>query len=298
MPGHPDPALRLRTALGARTPHRPADAVDDPADLVDDRADPADTVADRADGADGPPWAAPPAGWVPPGSFGAQLRALLADRLPAPLRGAQWNPGRRGLLAVSVLALVGVAFAGVLLLRGRPHAVAVESPASPTSVPSMPSMPSLSPLATATAPVEVLVDVEGKVARPGVVRLPRGSRVQDALAAAGGALAGADISALNRAQVLIDGEQLRVGLPGVPIVNPAGGTGEPGGTNPANSAPVDLNTASVAQLDALPGVGPVTAQHIVDWRTQHGRFTAVEQLQEVSGIGPATYAALAPLVTV
>lgn len=250
-------------------------------------------------GAQGPPWAAPPAGWVPPGTFAAQLRALLTERLPSTLRGAQWSPGRRGLAALVVLALAGIAFAVVLLVRGRAHAVAIEPPGPVPALPSLSALPTAG--ASAAAPADVLVDVEGKVARPGLVRLPRGSRVDDALRAAGGALPGADTSGLNRAQVLVDGEQIRVDLPGAAVGDTAGVPGaasvSASGTAAAGT-PVDLNTATVAQLDALPGVGPVTAQHIIDWRTQHGSFSSVEQLQEVGGIGPATYAKLAALVTV
>ena len=240
-------------------------------------------------GADDGPWALPGSGWVPPGSLGTQLRALLGRRLPLPLQAGRWNPGRRGVLAVAVLGALGIVFATVLFFRGRPHPANLPEPGP------VPSLPAISPLPTASAPDEVLVDVEGKVRHPGVVRLPRGSRVQAALQAAGGPQPGIDTSALNLARVVADGEQLRVGLPPLPDGAPTAPTADASG---GVGAPVNLNTASVADLDALPGVGPVTAQHILDWRSQHGRFTSVEQLQEVSGIGPATYAKLAPLVTV
>ena len=138
----------------------------------------------------------------------------------------------------------------------------------------------------------VVVDVVGKVSNPGVYRLPSGSRVADAVQAAGGVLPGVDLSALNLAAPLSDGEQVAVGVPGAPAVAAAGtGSG-------AGAGPVNLNTASAAQLDALPGVGPVLAQHILDWRTAHGQFTSVDQLREVSGIGEAKFADLKPLVTV
>lgn len=145
---------------------------------------------------------------------------------------------------------------------------------------------------------QVVVDVSGKVRRPGIHRLPSGARVADALRAAGGARPGVDLDALNRARVLVDGEQIIVGAP--PGQAPAGGTGgggTGGGTGPATPAgPVSLNTATVDQLDTLPGVGPVLAQHILDYRAQHGGFRSVDELREVNGIGDRRFADLRPLV--
>jgi competence protein ComEA len=141
----------------------------------------------------------------------------------------------------------------------------------------------------------VVVDVVGKVVHPGLVRLPTGSRVDDAVRAAGGAVVGTDLSSLNLARVLVDGEQIAVGVEGA-VDAPAStdGTGAGSGT-----ALINLNTATVAQLDAgLPGVGPVLAQRIVDWRTTHGRFDSVDQLNQVSGVGDTTFSNLRPLVTV
>jgi competence protein ComEA len=133
-----------------------------------------------------------------------------------------------------------------------------------------------------------------------VRQLPLGSRVADAVDAAGGATAKADLSALNLARVLVDGEQVRVPAPGDPVQpgSPAapGGTGG-GRTGGSSGGPVSLNTADLAALDTLPGVGPVLAQRIVDWRTAHGRFTSVDELGEVSGIGEKLLAQLGPLVT-
>ena len=123
--------------------------------------------------------------------------------------------------------------------------------------------------------------------------MPAGSRVTDAVAAAGGMLTGVDPTTVNLARKLSDGEQLVIGRPAAAA--PAG-TAASTGADP--SGPVDLNSATVAQLDALPGVGPVLAQRIVDWRSQHGRFDSVTQLSSVSGIGDAKFADLAPLVTV
>lgn len=147
----------------------------------------------------------------------------------------------------------------------------------------------------------VVVDVSGKVRHPGVQRLPAGSRVADALRAAGGVRSGTDLGTLNRARVLVDGEQVVVGGPApapAPGAAPAPGSqgagAAPGGAGPAS--PVSLNAATADQLDTLPGVGPVLAQHIIDYRTQHGGFTSVDQLREVTGIGDRRFADLRELV--
>jgi competence protein ComEA len=138
------------------------------------------------------------------------------------------------------------------------------------------------------------------VARPGVEELPVGSRVSDAVEAAGGATAKADLSGLNLARVLVDGEQVKVPEPGEVVATPGGGGGAApgaGGGAGTGGVVVPLNTADVSTLDTLPGVGPVLAQRIVDWRTAHGRFTTVDELAEVSGIGQKLLAQLRPLVT-
>jgi competence protein ComEA len=137
----------------------------------------------------------------------------------------------------------------------------------------------------------VVVQVIGQVRRPGLVRLTPGSRVADAVRAAGGLVPGGSSGGLNLARVVADGEQIVVS----PSAQPAAAPG-PSGT--AASVVVDLNTATASDLDSLPGVGPVTAAHILDWRAAHGRFTAVEQLREVSGIGALTFERLKPHVRV
>jgi competence protein ComEA len=148
------------------------------------------------------------------------------------------------------------------------------------------------------------VHVVGQVRHPGVLRLPAGSRVADAVERAGGATAHADLSAINLARPLVDGEQVQVPKPGEAVTPAGGGGAEPGASRAAPGAAgtanglVNLNTASQADLEELPGVGPVLAQRILDWRTEHGRFTTVDELGEVSGIGDKTFAQLQPKVTV
>ncbi|PVU84261.1 competence protein ComEA [Cellulomonas sp. WB94] len=150
----------------------------------------------------------------------------------------------------------------------------------------------------------VVVHVVGEVATPGVVQLAAGSRVDDAIRAAGGATERADLAALNLARVVIDGEQVVVPAPGDAVAPqtgapPGGGTAPDGaGSGGSSSATVDLNGADAAALDALPGIGPVLAGRIVDWRQANGRFASVDQLGEVDGIGPTLLAKLRPLVRV
>ena len=205
----------------------------------------------------------------------AALRDALADRLPPSVRGAGVAISRRAAVALAGAALTVAAVTGWVVLHGGGRQAAVAVTPVQRAVPTR----------TASAgPVKVLVvDVAGKVRRPGVVRLPVGSRVVDALRAAGGARPGVDIGLLNLARQLVDGEQVVVGLgagDGGPPVQGAGA-----GAGGAASGVVDLNSATLADLDALPGVGPVLAQRILDWRSEHGPFTGVEQLREVAGIG-------------
>ncbi|MDT7546160.1 MAG: competence protein ComEA [Actinomycetota bacterium] len=202
--------------------------------------------------------------------------SVLHGWLPEPLRGGRWDPGHRGLVALGTVAAAAAVVAGFVLLRGRPQEV------SPPAVVGGP--------AASTAPgAVVVVDVDGKVRHPGIVRLPIGARVDDALRAAGGALPGASLVGLNLARKLADGEQVLVGL--------EASTAAPGAVAGAAGS-VDLNTADVTALDALPGIGPVLAQHIVDWRTEHGRFASIDQLREVPGIGESKFASLKAKVRV
>ncbi|WSU58768.1 ComEA family DNA-binding protein [Streptomyces sp. NBC_01104] len=145
---------------------------------------------------------------------------------------------------------------------------------------------------------QIVVDVGGKVRRPGIHRLPSGSRVADALRVAGGARPGVDLDGLNRARVLVDGEQIIVGAPPGPAAagGTGAGTGGPAAASGASAGPVSLNSGTPEQFDTLPGVGPVLAQHIIDYRTQHGGFRSVDELREVNGIGDRRFADLQPLV--
>ncbi len=217
----------------------------------------------------------------------------------------RFAPGRRGVIALALVALVAAGIGGVAVWRDRPTTelapplaavdVVDESPAPPVT----PGTPAPPPPAS-----DIVVSVVGLVHTSGLVHLPDGSRVADALAAAGGAREGADLLGLNLAQRLADGDQVLVGLapaPGsVPVAGSATvGGGAGGGTGNATAGgPVDLNTATEQQLDTLPGVGPVTATAIISWRTANGSFTDVEQLGEVDGIGPARLEKLRELVTV
>lgn len=227
----------------------------------------------------------------PPGA----RRALLlrfTDRLPDTVRGARTDPGRRGAAALVVVALLAASVAVVLLLSHRPVEVPV---AAPSVVRSGAPLPGTSATPRASPPSELVVSVAGTVVRPGLVRLPPGSRVDDAVTAAGGLAPGGSYGLLNLARKLVDGEQVVVGpQAGSDASAGAGGVGSPG----AVPGPVDLNAATAAQLDTLPGVGPVLAQHIVDWRTEHGPFASVDQLREVPGIGESKFAQLKTKVRV
>jgi competence protein ComEA len=148
-----------------------------------------------------------------------------------------------------------------------------------------------------------VVSVTGRVRHPGLVHLTSGARVADAITAAGGPLDPADLTGLNLAARLADGDSVVVAGPGGSSVDEASTDVPPATagalTGPgASTAPVDLNTADAAALDSLPGVGPVTAAAIIAWRTEHGPFTDIEQLQAIPGIGPAKYAQIALYVTV
>lgn len=253
---------------------RPAAPAHDP----DDRDDDLDDDLDPDDPDDGLP-----------GGLGRH-------RAPGPA--ARLDPGRPGARALCAAALAAAVLVGGWTWADRPEVEPVTAGVAATSSAASPN-PSAAPGAeeptdAGPAPASsavLVVSVVGQVAQPGLVMLPVGSRVADALAAAGGLLPEADPAAVNAAALLTDGQQIAVGVPGAPA-------GAPPGTSGAGPGRLDLNAATVADLDALPGIGPVLAQRIVDHRTTQGPFTSVEQLDDVNGIGPAIYAELAELVTV
>ena len=215
---------------------------------------------------------------------------LVQHWVPEPLRNARWEPGRPGALILSLVAALAALVAAVGVWRERPV---------PEPAPALPLVAATAARASSAPPPpgaahEVVVSVVGRVVRPGLVRLSDGTRVADALAAVGGALPGTDLMGLNIARRLSDGEQLLVGV-SPPPEQPAGSVAS--GASGA-SRTVDLNTATLEQLDGLPNVGKVTAQRILDWRAAHGRFTSVDQLREISGIGQARLAHLKGLVRV
>lgn len=211
-------------------------------------------------------------------------RRVAASRLAS-----EWRPessvGGRRKLAVAVVG-------GLVLVVMVAVGVAVSSGGAEHEAPPMLPVAAASESAR-PADTTIVVSVVGRVARPGLVTLPDGARVADALRKSGGLVPGANLGALNLARKLADGEQIYVGVPPPPGAEPVAGA-----TAPGEPAKVDLNTATLTELDTLPGVGPVTAQSIVDWRTEHGRFDSVDQLREIDGIGPGRFAKLQDLVVV
>ncbi|MBG0855325.1 ComEA family DNA-binding protein [Streptomyces spinoverrucosus] len=245
-------------------------------------------------------------GVAPEGAGSRQGRAGLAlrERLPVWLQ-ARCGLERRSVVALTVLVVVVAGFAVQHFWAGRTQSVQApevvraaapfeEQEGEASAAPGVATGP---PGAANGTPVaEIVVDVSGKVREPGIHRLPAGSRVADALKAAGGVRPGTNIDGLNRARFLVDGEQVVVGGPAPAAVPAPAGGAATGGAGGAPAAPVSLNTATVEQLDTLPGVGPVLAQHIIDYRTQQGGFRSVDELREVNGIGERRFADLRNLV--
>jgi competence protein ComEA len=221
------------------------------------------------------------------------------------------SPGRRAMKPLIAVAVCVALLAAFLAWRSRPavsqvgavaSAPAAAAPGIPSGVSNggaapQPALPSVAPGSLAPSSL-IVVAVQGRVQHPGLVRLPPGARVADAIEAAGGVLPGTDTSYVNLAQKVTDGQLIVIGKSG-----PAGGSGGTvsGGDSagsPAPGQPIDLNTATAADLDGLPGIGPSLAAKIIDYRTQHGGFHSVDELRNVSGIGDAKFAEIKDLVTV
>ncbi len=259
-------------------------------------------------------------GGAAPASAGPVPESLDADAAGAGRDGPalRWRIGLPVALLIAALAVVGGAWFWTQVAAGQPDVVALSDipaaesehsgagPPGPGTERAGPGTP-----AAGSSAGMVIVHVAGAVALPGVVQLPAGSRVHQAIAEAGGSTASADLNRLNLAAVLVDGQKLYVPLPGefLPSDSPdaagagTGGTGTgstgPGGSGAggaAGSGKVNLNTAGVEELDGLPKVGPVLAQRIVDWRKEHGPFKSVEELDAVDGVGPKMLETLLPLV--
>lgn len=281
---------------------------------IDEPDEPDDWWAQHArdtwPGASDPVDPAPPSDPAPelpvPGRHAARRRLapgrLVVGLLPETLRGpVGLGPAHVAVVAVLVALGLGVTCWWVVRGDAEPAPGRVDAAGSPVTG-SDASPAALAPPAPTGAPAAdgappsagtVTVDVAGKVRRPGIAVLDAGARVVDALEAAGGARRGVDLSPINLARVLVDGEQILVGEAARPAAASA-----PGAAAPAAGALVNLNTATVAELELLPEVGPVTAQAIVTWREEHGGFTAVQELLEVDGIGDKTLATITPHVTV
>ncbi|MEV3972403.1 ComEA family DNA-binding protein [Streptomyces sp. NPDC050698] len=257
------------------------------------------------------------------GAWRERAGLALRERMPLWMQ-TRCGLERRSVLALSVVLVVAAAFAAQHFWTGRtqtvrpPEVVRAAVPfgegqasgqaegerhpgvgASAGAASGAGASPGAAAGAGKAGAPEIVVDVGGKVREPGIHRLPAGSRVADALSAAGGVKPGTNTDGLNRARFLVDGEQVIVGGP-APAAAPGSGGGHtpgtPAGGAGAPAAPVSLNTATADQLDTLPGVGPVLAQHIIDYRTQHGGFRSVDELREVNGIGDRRFADLRPLV--
>ncbi|MFC8146078.1 helix-hairpin-helix domain-containing protein [Streptomyces paradoxus] len=255
------------------------------------------------------------------GAWRERAGLALRERMPLWLQ-ARCGLERRNVLALTVVLVVAAGFAVQHFWAGRtqtvrpPEVVRAAVPfgerqesgqAGGERGPGAAGMPASGASGASAGSVKagvaaIVVDVGGKVREPGIHRLPAGSRVADALHAAGGVKPGTNTDGLNRARFLVDGEQVIVGGP-APAAGPGAGGTAPGGPAgaaaggaAAPAAPVSLNTATADQLDTLPGVGPVLAQHIIDYRTQHGGFRSVDELREVNGIGDRRFADLRNLV--
>ncbi|GIE82638.1 DNA-binding protein [Actinoplanes philippinensis] len=280
---------RLRAVLDGGPVRRavPAEGPLDWADIVPAWSDEEDDVSPLGDGA--------PSGRGGGGSRASSVRppeaGLSGDGAFADGR-RQWlhafDPGRPGVRAMAAVAVVVVLVAGFLAWKSRPKVDEVVTPAAPVSTTGV-----VTGRVPASAAGDLVVAVGGKVRKPGLVRLASGARVADALDAAGGAEPGVDVAMLNLARKVVDGELIMVGV--TPPPGAIAGPATPGATA---GGLINLNTATLGQLDSLPGVGPVLAQRILDARDAQGGFRAVTDLRKVDGIGESRYEQLKDLVTV
>jgi competence protein ComEA len=221
--------------------------------------------------------------------FGADAGARDGDGVDGRRR-LVMHLDRRGVRAVLALVALAVVVTGWMWWQGRPREVMLAPAMSVAGAPMAGA--ALGTAGAAAAPVgAVVVHVLGSVRNPGLVRLPAGSRVDDALVAAGGAKSEKARGSVNLARIVIDGEQIIVSADGVVVAISSGGSGG------ADSGPgIGLNTATATELEALPGVGPVLAERIVAWRTANGVFHSADELSEVSGIGDSILEQIRPLV--
>jgi competence protein ComEA len=262
------------------------------------QAEPVATAPSRGGASDFASWTADDPGVraVPHAGIEAEREPRLSVAGAFGGRLAAFDLGRPGVKALAAVAALVVVIAAFLAWRARPHTetVAPDEPRQPASVLQDQQDPMAVPSPSGSAPSPVVVAVAGKVAKPGLVTLPAGARVADALAAAGGAKRGVDPGPLNLARKVVDGELIMVGAPqpsGAAVAPAVGGGSAPG-------VPINLNTATLADLDNLPGVGPVLAQRILEARDAQGGFKTVGDLRKVNGIGAARFEQLKDLVTV
>jgi competence protein ComEA len=210
---------------------------------------------------------------------------MLRERLEERLEGLD----RRELAGLAVIAVLVVAGAGFWYLRSLPSRVEIGSTGVGAPVRASPE--------PTPSPALLLVHVAGWVSRPGVYELREGQRIIDAIEAAGGAKEGADLTTINLAALLTDAQQIVVAKKGATGPGPPS-SGTTVGSGGEGSELVNVNTATLDQLETLPGIGEVLAQRIVDYREENGPFGSVEDLLDVSGIGDATLAELEPHITV